>query len=57
MNKEKLINIIDELLIDCENDLSEYYDMEEDKAKIIFENVTLYTLKLKEKIEEMLKYE
>lgn len=57
MNKEKLIDIIDELLIECENDVFEYEDIEEDKAKLIYDNVLLYTLKLKEKIEEMLKHE
>lgn len=57
MNKEKLIDIIDELLMECENDVFEYEDIEEDKAKLIYDNVLLYTLKLKEKIEEMLKYE
>lgn len=53
MDKNKLIDIIDELLIECENDVFEYEDIEDDKAQLIYDNVSLYTLKLKEKIEEM----
>jgi len=52
MKKEELLNIIEDLLQDCYNDLFEYEEIEEDKAKLIYNNVKLFTLKLKEKVEE-----
>ena len=53
MNKEKIIEIIDDLLQDCYNDLFEYENVEEIVAKVIYQNVELFTLKLKEKMEEI----
>lgn len=53
MNKETLYNIIDNLLQDCYNDLFECEnDVDEDTAKIIYHNVELFTLKLKDKLED-----
>lgn len=48
----KIDEIITELLKDCENDLFEYENIEEDKAKMIYDNVKLFTLKLKDKIND-----
>ena len=48
MEKEKIVQIIDDLLQDCCNDLEE---IEEKKAKLIFDNVNLFASKLKDKIE------
>ena len=49
---EKLIDIIDDLLQDCYNDLFEYENIEQEKAEIIYKNVKLFTLKLKDKLQE-----
>lgn len=52
MEKEKLFEIIEDLLQDCYNDLFEYEEIEGEKAEIIFENVKLFTLKLKDRLKE-----
>lgn len=49
---EKLIDILDDLLQDCHNDLFEYEEIEEEKAKTIYGNVKLFALKLKDKLQE-----
>ena len=48
----KIDEIITDLLQDCENDLFEYENIEENKAKMIYDNVKLFTLKLKDKIND-----
>ena len=53
MDKEKIIYILDDLLQDCYNDLFEYEEIEEEKAKLIFDNVKLFTLKFKDKLQEI----
>lgn len=47
-----LFAIIEDMLIDCENDLYEYEDIDKEKADLIYKNVELYTLKLKEKLQD-----
>lgn len=50
MIKDELFNIIDDLVQDCYNDCFEYEDLDEEKAKTIYNNVKLFSLKLKDKI-------
>ena len=53
MKKEDIIEIIEDLLQDCYNDLFEYEtNIPSQESKLIYNNVKLFTLKLKEKIEE-----
>ncbi len=57
MKKEELFNIIDDLLQDCYNETIDREDEElsEKDAELIYNNVELFTLKLKDKIsDEML---
>lgn len=46
----KLDELLDDLLQECENDLFEYEDIKEEKAKMIYSNVNLFVLKLKDKL-------
>ena len=52
MKKEKLFNIIDDLLQDCRNETidREDYDLTDEEAELIYNNIKLFTLKLKDKI-------
>ena len=50
MSNEKIFDIIDDLLQDCYNDLFEYEEIDKKTAKIIFDNVKLFTLKLKDRL-------
>ena len=52
MKKEDLFNIIDDLLQDCYNETidREDYDLTDKEAELIYNNVELFTLKLKDKI-------
>lgn len=54
MNKEKLFDIIDDLLQDCANETILCEDIKEDitdeELQLIYDNVKLFTLKLKDKI-------
>ena len=54
MKKEKIFKIIDDILQDCYNETidREDDDLEEELAKIIYDNVELFTLKLKDKIDD-----
>ena len=54
MSKEQLFYILEDLLQDCYNDLFEYENIEEEKAKLIYNNVKLFVAKLKDKTEEMI---
>lgn len=57
MKKEELFNIIDDLLQDCYNETIDREDNElnEKDATLIYNNVELFTLKLKDKVsDEML---
>ena len=53
MEKEEIIDLLDDLLQDCYNDLFEFEEIEEEKAKLIYENVKLFTLKFKDKLEDI----
>lgn len=54
MEKEKIFLIIEDLLQDCYNDLFEYAtSISLKESNLIYDNVELFTLKLKEKIEEI----
>lgn len=53
MNKEKLYDVIDDLLVDCANET--IYDenknnLNDEELKLIYDNVKLFALKLKDKI-------
>lgn len=52
MEKEKLFDIIDDLLQDCQNETidREDYELTDEEAELIYNNVKLFTLKLKDKI-------
>lgn len=53
MNKEELFDIIDDLLQDCYNETidCEYdKDLTDKELKLIYDNVKLFTMKLKDKI-------
>lgn len=63
MKKEKLFNIIDDILQDCYNETidREDYDFDDlltkikngdELAKIVYDNVELFTMKLKDRIED-----
>ena len=54
MQKEKLYDIIDNLLQDCYNETidREDYDLTDEEAELIYNNVNLFVMKLKDKIEE-----
>ena len=53
MNKEEIIVLLDDLLQDCYNDLYEYEEIEKQKADLIYNNVKLFTLKFKDKLEDI----
>ena len=61
MNKEKLFDIIDDLLVDCANDTIYCEDIKkgitDDELELIYDNVKLFTLKLKDRIWDELDYE
>ena len=61
MNKEKLFDIIDDLLQDCANETIDCEDIKEnitdDELQLIYDNVKLFTLKLKDRIEDEWNYE
>ena len=52
MKKEDLFNIIDDLLQDCQNETidREDYDLTDEEAELIYNNVKLFTEKLKDRI-------
>lgn len=53
MNKEKLFDIIDDLLRDCYNetiDCEDEKDLTDEELELIYNNVKLFTLKLKDRI-------
>lgn len=53
MNKEKLFDIIDDLLLDCYNETIDYENcttLTDKELKLIYDNVKLFTMKLKDKI-------
>lgn len=52
MEKERLFDIIDNLLQDCQNETidREDYELTDEEAELIYNNVKLFTLKLKDKI-------
>lgn len=53
MNKEKLFDIIDDLLQDCYNetiDCENCMNLTNKELKLIYDNVKLFTMKLKDKI-------
>lgn len=57
MNKEQIFNIIDNLLEDCANYTIYREDIEEDtitdeELELIYNNVKLFTIKLKDRIEK-----
>ena len=55
MNKEKLFDIIDDLLQDCYNetiDCENEKDLTDEELELIYNNVKLFALKLKDKIED-----
>lgn len=55
MSKEKLFDIIDDLLQDCYNetiDCEEEKDLSDDELELIYNNVKLFTLRLKDRIED-----
>ena len=55
MEKEKLYNIIDDLLQDCANETifsENESELSDKELELIYNNVKLFTLKLKDKIEE-----
>lgn len=57
MNKEELYNIIDDLLQDCYNetiDCEDDKDLTDEELKLIYDNVELFTLRLKDRIEDEL---
>lgn len=59
MKVEQIFNIIDDLLQDCANYTIYREDIEEDtinyeELELIYNNVKLFTIKLKDKIEEEL---
>lgn len=54
MEQEKIIDIVNDLLQECYNDLFEYGDLEEEKAKTIYQNVELFTLKFKDRIKDLI---
>ena len=53
MNKEKLFDIIDDILQDCSNetiDCEDDKDLTDEELELIYNNVKLFTLKLKDRI-------
>lgn len=58
MNKKQIFNIIDDLLQDCANETIDCENIKEDitdkELELIYNNVKLFTLKLKDRIEDEL---
>lgn len=53
MQNKELENILEDLLQECFNDLYEYEDITQENADLIYNNVKLFTLKLKDKLEDL----
>lgn len=54
INKEDLKELLEDLLQECFNDLYEYEDTEQEKADLIYDSVKLFTLKLKDRLEDLI---
>lgn len=58
IKKEELMGILyimlEDLLQDCYNDLYEYEDIEKEKADLIYKNIRLFALKLRDRLGEEL---
>lgn len=55
MNKEILFNIIDDLLVDCANETiyrEDITDLSDEELELIYNNVKLFVLKLKDRISD-----
>ena len=51
---EKIYVLLEDLLQECYNDLYEYENIEKEQADIIYKNVKLFVLKLKDRLGEEL---